>query len=434
MKVLVVGSGGREHAMVWAIARSPQVDKVYCAPGNAGMANLAELVDIKAGDIGGLIRFAKAHGVDVTLVGPEDPLADGIADRFRDEGLAIFGPSAAAARIESSKSFAKDIMVKYGVPTAKARTFTAGGSGMDDALAYIDEVGAPVVVKADGLAAGKGVIVAATVDEAKDAVRSMMEEGRFGGAGDTVLVEEFLEGEEASILAFTDGGAVVPMVSSQDHKRAQDGDEGPNTGGMGAYSPAPVVTPGMMDRIMEEVMVPTVRGMKEEGCQYQGILYAGLMITDEGPRVVEFNCRLGDPETQAVLVRLRSDIMVPVKAVCEGALAGVTLDWDPRPAVCVIMASGGYPGPYEKGKAIEGLDDANAMEGVVVFHAGTATGEGEQGFETSGGRVLGVTALGEDIPAAVERAYEAVDKVYFEKAHFRKDIAHRALARAAKEA
>ncbi len=422
MDILVVGSGGREHTLVWKIAQSPSVGKIYCAPGNAGTAGLAENVGIKAGDIDGLISFAKENSIGLTVVGPEDPLVDGLADRFSDEGLRVFGPMAGAAQLEGSKAFAKEFMAKFDIPTAKYGTFTEVGA----ALAYLDEVGAPIVVKASGLAAGKGAIVCMEMAEAKAAVEDMFG-GKFGNAGAKVVIEEFMEGEEASLLVFADGSNVVPLESAQDHKRAYDGDEGPNTGGMGAYSPAPVLTKDLFDQTMERIVGPTIKGMQAEGTPYKGILYVGLMITTEGPKVVEYNCRFGDPEVQVVLMRFNGDILEVMEACIDGGLDGVVVDWDPRPSVCVVMASGGYPGSYDKGKVITGLDTAAGMDDVVVFHAGTAAGD--EGVMTSGGRVLGVTALGGDIAGAVGKAYEAVGKIDFEKAYFRKDIAHRALNR-----
>ena len=424
MKVLIVGGGGREHALAWKIARSPRVETLFCAPGNGGIGADARCVDIPAGRIEALADFARSEGIGLTVVGPEVPLNDGIVDTFRAEGLPIFGPRRAAARLEGSKVFAKEIMTRAGVPTAPYRAFDAAA----EAKAYIGETGAPMVVKADGLAAGKGVIVCATRDEAMEAVDRILVERAFGEAGDRVVVESCLQGEEASFIAFTDGEQVVPMPSSQDHKAAYDGDRGPNTGGMGAYSPAPVVTGALRDRVLEEIMIPTVRAMAAEGTPIQGILYAGLMIGEAGPQVLEFNCRFGDPETQPILARMESDIVPVLEAVAAGDLSGVEIAWDPRPAVCVVMASGGYPGRYEKGRPIRGLEAAGTLEDVVVFHAGTAR-SGEE-IVTAGGRVLGVTALGDTVAAAIERAYEAVGLITWEGVHYRTDIGRRALGRA----
>ncbi len=424
MKILVIGGGGREHTLVWKIAQSPLVEKIYCIPGNAGISDLAdcEKMDVE-GNPGPLAQFAMNRKVDLTVVGPEDPLANGIVDYFENLGLKTFGASKAATEIEASKVFSKNLMVKYGIPTAKAESF----DDPREAASYIREVGAPIVVKADGLAKGKGVFPCRDLQEALNAVNTIMVEKAFGEAGNRVLVEDFLEGEEASFIAFTDGKTILPMASSQDHKPIYDGDKGPNTGGMGAYSPAPVVTDEVHDRIMETVMKPAVKGMAAEGRLYKGVLYAGLMIADGKPEVLEFNARFGDPENQAVIPRLKSDIVPIMQACVDGTLDKVQMVWDDRPAVCVVMASGGYPGPYEKGKVISGLEAAGAMEDVVVFHAGTAKKDDD--VVTNGGRILGVTALGSDIKGAIDRAYRAVDKISFEKAYCRRDIGHRALER-----
>lgn len=419
MKVLVVGGGGREHALVWKISQSPKVTKVYCAPGNAGMAQIAECVAISVEDIDGLLTFAQQEGIDMTVVGPEAPLTMGLVDKFRVAGLKVFGPSRQAAELEGSKVMAKELMSKYNIPTAKYAKFTDAGS----AIEYIKETGAPCVVKADGLAAGKGVVVARDEETAINAVRMMMEDKAFGQAGDMIIIEECLEGEEVSILAFTDGETVVPMVSSQDHKRVFDNDEGPNTGGMGAYSPAPVYTDELHRQVMEKILKPTVQGMAQEGRLYEGVLYAGLMITKDGPKVLEFNVRFGDPETQAVLTRLDSDLVEIMEAVIDKRLHEVNIRWKPEAAVCVVLAAGGYPGSYKKGDPITGLDDA-ARE-AIVFHAGTGLQDGR--IVTSGGRVLGVTALGPSIPAAIENAYKAVGKIHFDNMHYRKDIGQKAL-------
>lgn len=421
MKVLVVGSGGREHALVWKIAQSPKVTKVFAAPGNAGMAQLAECVPTKAEDIAGLIAFAKTKAVDLTIVGPEGPLSRGIVDEFSKAGLRAFGPSGKAAEIEASKRFSKDLMKKYGIPTAAYGVFTDKAA----AEAYVREQGAPIVVKADGLAAGKGVVVAETVDEALKALDLIMTDKAFGAAGDRVVIEECLKGEEASFMAFSDGKTVLPMASSQDHKRVFDADKGPNTGGMGAYSPAPVVTKKLERKVMDTIMIPTVRAMEQEGRPFRGVLYAGLMISGDEAKVLEFNARFGDPETQPIMARLDTDLIEIIEAILAGTLAKIDIKWKPDSAVCVVMASGGYPGDYAKGKVISGLDKAAARGGVVVFHAGTALRNGA--VVTDGGRVLGVTGLGPVVAAAIDNAYAGVREISFEGAHFRRDIGARAL-------
>jgi len=423
MKVLVIGGGGREHALVWKISQSPRVTKIYAAPGNAGVAGLAECAPVKSEDIKGLLAFAKEKRIDLTVVGPETPLSAGIVDAFEAAGSRIFGPSKKAAEIEGNKAFTKDLMQKYAIPTAAYGSFTDKAQ----AEAYIRKIGAPIVVKAAGLAAGKGVIVAETVEQALDAVDLIMTKRAFGSAGDVVVVEEFLPGEEASFMAFTDGKTVVPMASSQDHKRIFDDDKGPNTGGMGAYSPAPVVTPEIERSVMEQVMVPTVRAMEKEGRLFKGILYAGLMILDGKARVLEFNARFGDPETQPVLARLDSDLLDIIDAIIDGKLDAVKITWKPMAAVCVVMASGGYPGDYPKGKEITGLDTAARKQGVMVFHAGTALRDGK--VVTDGGRVLGVTGLGPTVKAAIETAYTGVREISFDGMQFRKDIGARAAGR-----
>ena len=425
MKVLIIGGGGREHALAWKAAQSPLVAQVFVAPGNAGTARETGLanVAIAANDLDGLLAFARDEGIDLTIVGPEAPLVAGVVDRFREAGLAIFGPSAGAAQLEGSKSFTKDFLARHAIPSADYQTFTE----VAPALEYLAEKGAPIVIKADGLAAGKGVIVAMTQAEAEEAVRDMLEANAFGDAGARVVIEEFLDGEEASFIVMVDGETVLPMATSQDHKRVGEGDSGPNTGGMGAYSPAPVVTDAVHDRIMERVILPTVQGMAAEGHPYTGFLYAGLMIDAEGnPRVIEYNCRFGDPETQPILLRLQSDLAELCLAGATGKLAGKTCDWDPRAAVGVVLAAGGYPGSYRKGDPIEGIEDAEAT-GCKVFHAGTA----EQGGKpvTAGGRVLCVTALGEGVSAAAEQAYRGVDAIHWEGVLCRRDIAYRAIAR-----
>ncbi len=423
MKILVVGGGGREHALVWKIAQSPLVEQIYCAPGNPGTAQLAECVAIGAEELDALLEFAQAENVDLTIVGPEVPLTLGIVDKFQTAGLEIFGPNQAAARIEGSKSFSKNLMAKYQIPTAAYRSF----ANRDAAVAHIKEQGAPIVVKADGLAAGKGVIVAMSVEEALAAVDDIMLDKVFGSAGSSVVIEEFMDGEEASFFAFTDGTRILPLASSQDHKRIFDNDEGPNTGGMGAYSPAPVVTETLHDEIVETIVKPTISGMSREGCPYSGILYVGLMIQRGKPRVVEFNARFGDPEAQPLLVRMKSDIVPILQACARGNLRQDSLEWHDKAAVCVVMASGGYPASYEKGFTIHGLDETAAMDDVVVFHAGTGLKGGQ--VVNSGGRVLGVTGLGTTVADAIERAYQAVGKIRWQGVQFRKDIGKKALYR-----
>ena len=426
MKVLVIGSGGREHALVWKIAQSPKVDKIYCAPGNAGTAELAENVAINSDDITALKDFALKNKIDLTVVGPEAPLVAGIVDLFETEGLKIFGPRQAAARIEGSKVFCKQIMTRYDIPTAQSGIFNQSS----EAIAYINEMGAPIVVKADGLAAGKGVIVAQTKEEATSAVKLIMEQKEFGRAGDNVVIEECLVGEEASIIAFTDGKSIVPLASSQDHKRIFDGDRGPNTGGMGAYSPAPVVTDRLMEQIDVEILKPFVAGLRQEGIVYKGVLYAGIMVTKKGPLVLEWNARFGDPETQPILMRMKSDIVPIFEAIIEDKLDDRFIEWDERAAVCVVLAAGGYPGKYEKGLSIEGLDKTDQLDDVMVFHAGTKAESGKPKAEsrivTAGGRVLGVTALGDSIKFAVDKAYRAVNMIRFKGMQYRKDIGKKA--------
>lgn len=421
MKVLVIGAGGREHTLCWKLKSSPSVKKVYCAPGNAGIALDAECVNIPANDIEALLKFAKSNSIDLTAVGPEDPLTQGIVDRFEKEGLRVFGPKKAAAEIEGSKVFAKDLMKKAGIPTADYQVFTDKKKALNHALT----MPGGAVIKADGLAAGKGVMVCRSVPEIEDALELIFTKRAFGAAGDRVIVEKLLKGEEASFLAFTDGETVVPMASCQDHKAVFDEDKGPNTGGMGAYSPAPVVTREIHDRAMNQVMIPAVRTMAEMGRPYKGVLYAGLMIRNGKVSALEFNARFGDPETQPLLMRMKGDLAEVMIATIEGKLKSAELSWDPRPAVCVVMASGGYPGSYEKGKAISGLEKAAAIEDVVVFHAGTKK-DGDR-IVTAGGRVLGVTALGKDIPGAIERAYQAVSAIKWDGAHYRKDIGAKAI-------
>jgi phosphoribosylamine--glycine ligase len=416
MNVLVIGGGGREHALAWKLNQSPRVETVYCAPGNPGMDGI-ECLDIS--DYEELADFAGRNNVGLTVVGPEAPLCDGVVDLFKSRGLTVFGPSQNAAQLEGSKAFAKRFMDAHGIPTAAYGEF----DNAEDAIAYIRQQGAPIVVKADGLAAGKGVIVAQTDGEAIDAVNDCFE-GAFGAAGYSVVVEECLIGEEASIIALVDGKTVLPLASSQDHKRVGEGDTGPNTGGMGAYSPAPVVTDELWKQVNEKVLNPFLNGIQKENLDFKGVIYAGIMVTQDGPKVLEFNVRFGDPETQAILVRMKSDLAEAMLATVAQKLDQVKLEWTPEPAVCVVMASGGYPGNYEKGFEITGLEKA-AKTGAIVFHAGTGMRDGK--LVNNGGRVLGVTACGTDLPAALETAYDAVDVIHWDGCFYRRDIAHRAL-------
>jgi len=423
MRILVVGGGGREHALVWKLKQSPQVKQLFAAPGNGGIAELAECIDVGPSEVRRLADFATTQGIDLTVVGPELPLTLGIVDEFESRGLRIFGANRQAAILEGSKAFAKRLMRKYKIPTGFFQTFDRA----EDARRYIQDVGAPIVVKADGLASGKGAMVCPTVKKALDAVKLAMDDRIFGDAGEKTVVEEFLTGEEASFLAFTDGETVVPMASSQDHKAVFDNDKGPNTGGMGAYSPAPVVTEEIHRKIMDKIMIPTVRAMAAEGRPYRGVLYAGVMIKNGEPRVLEFNARFGDPEAQPLLMRMETDLVPILEAVVERRLHEVEIRWRPQPAVCVVMASGGYPGIHEKGKVITGLRAASRLKGVMVFHAGTALHGGK--VVTNAGRVLGVTALAKDIPDAMARAYRAVEKIRWEGVHYRTDIGRKALKR-----
>jgi phosphoribosylamine--glycine ligase len=421
MKILVIGGGGREHALVWKLRQSPRVTRLYCAPGNAGIGASAELVRIEANDLQGLVRFAVQEEIDLVVPGPELPLTLGIVDELERRSVKAFGPSKAAARIEGSKSFTKELLRRCQVPTG----FFSSFADPDEAIGYVNEVGLPIVVKADGLASGKGVIICRTAAEAEKAIHEIMRWKIFGDAGDRIVVEEFLEGEEASFMAVTDGATVLPLASSQDHKRAFDGDAGPNTGGMGAYSPAAVVTPAMHERIMNEILHPVVRGLAQRKIVYRGVLYAGLMITADGPKVLEFNARFGDPECQVLMPRLESDLLELMLATVDGRLHETQVRWDARAAACVVLAAAGYPGSYERGKVIEGLDERGECSGAVVFHAGTARRDSE--WVTNGGRVLGVTALGEGVREAVKQAYRAVEGIRWEGVHFRRDIGHRAL-------
>jgi phosphoribosylamine--glycine ligase len=420
MRVLVVGGGGREHALTWKLAQNPTVDKIFAVPGNAGIGEVAQCEPLALDDVDALADFAETHGVDLTIVGPEAPLVAGLADELGDRGFAVFGPSKAAARIEGSKAWAKQIMSNAGVPTARSETVTT----LEEGLAALARFGTPVVVKADGLAAGKGVTVAENREAAEEALRICLVDLAFGGAGATVVIEEFLEGEELSVFCVTDGRAVVPLAEAQDFKRALDGDEGQNTGGMGSYSPVPHMLAGILARAVDEIFVPTVRELERRGARYRGLLYAGLMVTSGGPKVLEFNCRFGDPETQAVVPRLRSDLAELLLAACEGNLRVYRPQWAADACVCVVLASGGYPGEYRTGLEISGLVAAAGVTGVHAFHAGTARRAGK--VVTAGGRVLGISALGRDVRQARERAYEAAEKVSFEGKHMRRDIALKA--------
>jgi len=421
VKVLVIGSGGREHALVWKLKQSPLVDKIYCAPGNGGISTVAECVPVSSENISELLKLAKKEKIDFTIVGPEIPLALGIVDLFEENKLPVIGPNKVAAQIESSKIFAKQIMYEANIPTAFYKTF----SNSNDAIEYIKNKKPPIVVKADGLAAGKGVIVADTVAKGMGAVRLILDDKVFGESGNKIIVEEFLEGDEASMLAFTDGNTVIPLDSAQDHKRVFDHDKGPNTGGMGAYSPTPLINAHLQQRILKNVLEPMVYQMKKTGNPYKGILYAGLMISENTPKVLEFNVRFGDPETQALLPRLETDLMKIFIAINENKLDEITINWNPEYAVSVVLASGGYPGEYEKGILIQGIDEAGKMDKVTVFHAGTKR-ENDK-FYTAGGRVLNVTALGKSIETAQDRAYAASRKIYFDKMHYRHDIGNKAL-------
>lgn len=427
MKVLIIGSGGREHAITWKVSKSAKVTKIYCAPGNPGMAEIAECVDIKAMDIPAIVQFSKDKAIDLVIVGPEAPLIAGLADELRAAGVPTFGPSKAAAEIEGSKVFSKNLFAKYGIPTARFRTF----DNPDAASAYIEELASgseelPVVIKADGEALGKGVLICNTKTQALDAVKKVMVDKAFGKAGDRVVIEEMLEGPEASLMVITDGTSVVPLQPAQDYKRANDNDEGLNTGGMGCYSPVPVVPPEMYDLCMKTCIMPTINAMKAEGRPYTGVLYCGVMITKEGPKVIEFNARMGDPETQVVLPLLENDLIDVIQASLAGSLDSVRIKCYNGSAVGVVLASGGYPGSYETGKPVSGLQEAAGMDDVIVFHAGTKFQDSQ--VVTSGGRVLVVTALGNSFKTARDRAYEGVDKIHFDGMHFRKDIAQRVIS------
>ena len=424
MKVLVVGGGGREHALAWKLAQSPRLTRLYAAPGNPGIAAHADCVPVRDTDLDELVALARRERVELAVIGPELPLSLGLRDRLSDAGVSVFGPSQAAARLESSKAFAKDLMARYGIPTARFRVF----QDADAARRFCRELGAPLVVKADGLAAGKGAMVCATLPEADAAIRLCLDDDAFGAAGRTVVVEEFMTGEEASFFVITDGVSALPLPAAQDHKTIFDDDRGPNTGGMGAYSPAPVMDEAMTGRVMDEIVTPTLAAMAKEGAPYAGVLFVGLMIGPDGPRVVEFNCRFGDPECQAILPRLDEDILPAFEAVASGRGLPASLRWRREASVCVVLASPGYPGTPRAGLPIEGVEAAAALPGVNVFHAGTARRDGA--LLTAGGRVLGVQTLGGDIRAAIERAYDAVGRIRFEGMQFRHDIGRRALARA----
>lgn len=416
MKVLVVGGGGREHALTWKISQSPLVKKIYCAPGNGGISKLAECVPIKAMDIEGMVRFSKENGIDMVVVAPDDPLAAGMVDALEDAGIRAFGPRKDAAIIEGSKAFAKELMKNYGIPTAKYEVF----DNSELAIEFLKHQQFPIVIKADGLALGKGVIIAQNFHEAEQAVNAMMRDKIFGNSGNRIVIEEFLTGREVTVLAFTDGKTIVPMVSSQDHKRALDNDEGLNTGGMGAFSPSRIYTPELAERCRKEIFEPTIKALGKEGRKFKGVLYFGLMITKDGPKVLEYNARFGDPETQVVLPRLKTDIIEVFNAVIDERLDDVDVEWEDNAAACVIMASGGYPGKYQSGYEIYGLEDAERDPDVWVFHAGTRCENGK--YYTTGGRVLGVTAVDSTLDEAIKRAYKAVEKISFKDMHFRKDI------------
>ncbi len=416
MKVLVVGSGGREHAICWKLLQSPKVEKLYCAPGNAGIGEDAELVPIGAMEFDKLIDFAKSEGIDFTVVGMDDPLVGGIVDRFEEEGLKVFGPKANAAIIEGSKAFSKELMKKYNIPTAAYETF----DDYEKALEYVKKGDFPVVLKADGLALGKGVLICNTLDEAVEGLNTIMVDKKFGESGNKVVIEEFLTGQEMSVLSFCDGKTIVPMVSAQDHKRALDGDKGLNTGGMGTFSPSRVYTPELADECMETIFKPTVEALNKEGRTFKGIIFFGLMLTPKGMKVIEYNARFGDPETQVVLPRLKSDLMEIFEACAEGTLDKVNVEWEDNGTACVVLASGGYPESYTKGYEITGLEEAKKAENIVVFHAGTALKDGK--FVTNGGRVLGVTGIGKNLDEAIKIAYEGVKLVDFKDKHFRRDI------------
>ncbi len=421
MNILVVGSGGREHAIVWKVAQSPKVEKIYCAPGNAGIASLAECLDIKADDTNNLLKIVSDKKIDLTIVGPEIPLSLGIVNLFEKYHYPVFGPTKEATEVESSKVFAKYLMDKYHIPTAKYRVFE------DDyqALSYLREQSFPLVLKADGLAGGKGVLIANNLSQAEEAIFNIMKEKKFGEAGNRIIIEDFLNGEEVSMLVFSDGRNFLPMVSSQDHKKIGDGDRGPNTGGMGAYSPVPFFNKNSKEWVLKNVFQPAIRGMEKEGRTFKGVLYAGLILTEEGPKVLEFNARFGDPETQVILPALKTDLVEIIQATLNGCLDQTNIEWADQASVCVVMASGGYPAKYEKGKTVYGLEELKDNKNVVIFHAGTEKKNNK--VVTAGGRVIGVTAWGKELPEAIEKSYEGVNKIYFEKQYYRKDIGKKGL-------
>ncbi len=429
MNILLVGAGGREHALAWKIAQSSKCGKLYVAPGNDGMSDIAEIVNIKVDDIDGLLNFAKANKVGLTIVGPELPLTCGIVDAFQKAGLKIFGPTKALAQLEGSKVFSKELMKKLGVPTADFKVFT----GYEDALKYLEGKKSPIVIKADGLASGKGVVVCKSMSDAKAALQKIMVDRAFGSSGDKVIIEDCLIGEEVSVIVISDGNNIVTLESSQDHKRIFDGDKGPNTGGMGAYSPAPVVTEDLLKKILDTSIYPVIRALAVEGTPYKGALYAGIMITDKGPYVLEFNVRFGDPETQAIMPRLKSDLVDIMERAVDGNLKNYDVEWDARPCVSVVAASGGYPNNFHKGMEIRGLNEASKMDDVIIFHAGTKLGrratDRHNLFLSNGGRVLNITALGADFKLAIDRCYEAVRAIHFDRMHYRTDIAYRAIKR-----
>lgn len=416
MKVLVVGSGGREHAICWKLAQSPKVDKLYCAPGNAGIGEIAELVSIGAMELDKLVDFTKNNGIDLTVIGMDDPLVAGVVDKFEAAGLRVFGPRANAAIIEGSKAFSKELMKKYNIPTARYETF----DDYDKALEYVKAGSFPVVLKADGLALGKGVLICNSLEEAVEGLNTLMVDKKFGASGSKVVIEEFLTGPEVSVLSFCDGNTVVPMVSAQDHKRAYDNDQGLNTGGMGTFSPSRIYTEDIAKECMETIFKPTVAALNAEGRQFKGIIYFGLMLTKDGPKVIEYNARFGDPETQVILPRLKSDLCEIFEACIDGTLDKLNVEWYDNAACCVVLASGGYPESYTKGYEITGLDDVKSRDDIVVFHAGTALKDGK--YVTNGGRVLGITGIGKDLDDAIRIAYEGVNIVTFENVHYRKDI------------
>ena len=427
MKILIIGSGGREHALAWKIAQSSKVTEIFCAPGNAGTAQIATNIDISANNIEGLKNFALKNKIDFTIVGPEVPLVLGITDEFKKSGLKIFGPSKSAAQLEGSKVFSKNLMKKYKIPTADFLAFT----NPVEAKKFFNKIELPCVIKADGLAAGKGVIICKTKEEAEIVIENIMCKKEFGEAGKEILIEEFLTGEEASILCFTDGETIIPMASSQDHKRIFDNDEGLNTGGMGAYSPAPVVTDELLKQIDSKILKPTIHAMKTEGCKYSGILYVGVMVTKDGPKVLEYNCRFGDPEAQCIIPRMKNDLIDIIGKILDEDLASISLQWDPRPVVCVVLASGGYPSSYKKGLKINGLDKARELDDIIIFHAGTKLDDCDTkscaSYLTNGGRVLNVVGLGKDIKEAIDHTYKAVKLISFDKMHYRTDIGQKAL-------